>query len=97
MQRATEAKPALLISMEMLGSSFSSVTTFARSVSLLRSATNRNDVASCGTGKTCRQRLECHLAVCHKYEIVSSFCETIRMDSSDAPRGAGDEGCALRG
>src|SRR6266481_3063923 len=36
---ATEAKPALLTSMVMLGSSFSFVSTFARSVSLLRSAT----------------------------------------------------------
>ena len=58
-----------------------------------KSSYDRNDVASGGAG-SCRERLECRLAACHKYEIVSPFCETIRIDSSDAPRGASDKTAA---
>src|SRR6266404_3354823 len=42
---------------------------------------DRNDVASGGAGKTCRERLEWRLAARYQDEIISPFCETIRIDS----------------
>src|SRR6266853_2110505 len=83
---ATEAKPALLTSMVMLGSSFSFASTRARSCLLLTSGR---------AGERCGERLEWRLAARYQHEIVSPLCETIRVDCADAARGAGDEGGAL--
>jgi len=56
---------------------------------------DRRGAASGRAGKRCGERLEWRLAARYQDEIVSPLCETIRIDSSDAARGAGDEGCAL--
>lgn len=48
-----------------------------------------SDKPSARAGEARRQLLEWLLAACHKNEIVSPFCETICIDTSDAPRGAG--------
>src|SRR5712675_2969240 len=51
-----------------------------------------SDMPSAGGGEARSQRFEWRLAARHKDEIVSPFCETVCIDSSDAPRGAGYEG-----
>lgn len=46
-------------------------------------------------GRGAKERLEWPLAARYQDEIVSPFCETIRVDGADTVRGAGDEGGAL--
>ena len=92
---ATEAKPALLTSMVMLGSSFSFVSTFARSVSLLRSATMEVMCRPLALERLAASALSGSSLRADENEVVSPFCETVCIDSSDAPGGSGDEGCAL--
>src|SRR5882724_12668806 len=71
----------------------------------------RSDRASGLARQAGEERLEPRLAAGHQDEIVATLCETavmicmnppraispVGIDAADAPRGAGDEGSALRG
>jgi hypothetical protein len=91
---ATEAVPALLTSIVILKSSRSFVSTFARSILLLRSATIAVMWRPLAR-EARRERFEGCLAAAYENEIVSTLCETVCIASPDAPRGTRYQGGAF--
>jgi hypothetical protein len=92
---AMEAKPALLTSMVMLGSSFSLVSTFARSGLSLRSATIGVTWSAVALARLASERFEWRLAARYQNEVVSTLGETVGVHSADASRSARYQGGAF--